>query len=69
MTRDEVLQRMVDTEPQDGAWRPIERYADLLAELERMLSDREMAVLVEVGARLVRSSYPHLFRRTQGVAP
>lgn len=60
MTRDEVLLRMTETEPQ-GTWAPIERYADVLAELERMLSDREMRVLVEAGARLVRLSYPEVF--------
>lgn len=63
MTRDEVLQRMVDAELDDLKWRPIEQFADVLAELERMLSDREMAVLVDVGARLVRFSYPDVFRR------
>lgn len=63
MTREEVLQRMVETEPSDGSWKPIERYADLLAELERMLSDREMEVLVQAGARLVRANYPDVFRR------
>lgn len=62
MTREEVLQRMVDVVPDDQRWGPIERYADVLAELERMLSDREMGVLVEAGARLVRANYPELFR-------
>jgi len=61
MTRDEVLLRMTETEPQ-GKWAPIEGYADLLAELERMLSDGEMRVLVEAGAQLVRLSYPEVFR-------
>lgn len=62
MTRDQVLQRFVDSTPGGLTWVPIERYADLLSELERMLSDREMALLVDVGARLVRANYPHLFR-------
>lgn len=63
MTREEVLLRMTETEPQ-GKWSPIERYADLLAEMEWMLSDREMQVLLEAGARLVRLSYPEVFRTT-----
>jgi hypothetical protein len=62
MTREEVLQRMVAVAPDDQRWGPIERYADVLAELERMLSDREMDVLVDVGARLVRAIYPEVFR-------
>lgn len=61
MTREEVLKRMVEAAPDDRRWAPIERYADVLAELERMLSDREMGVLVDVGARLVRVSYPEVF--------
>jgi hypothetical protein len=62
MTREEVLHRMVEAVPDDRRWAPIERYVDVLAELERMLSDREMNVLVDVGARLVRASYPEVFR-------
>ena len=64
MTRKEVLLKMTEASPQ-GTWAPIERYADLLAELERMLSDREMEVLVNAGARLVRLSYPDVFRVRQ----
>lgn len=60
MTREEVLLRMTEVEP-EGKWAPIERYADVLAELERMLSDREMGVLIDAGARLVRLSYPEVF--------
>ncbi|POR54539.1 hypothetical protein B0G62_102147 [Paraburkholderia eburnea] len=63
MTREDVLERLVDAEPTNDTWKPIERYADVLAELERMLSDREMAVLVDAGARLVRALYPEVFRR------
>lgn len=61
----DVLQRLADTEPDDLRWLPIERYAKLLAELERMLSDREMEVLLDAGARLVRLSYPDVFRVRQ----
>jgi len=61
MTREEVLLRMTEVEP-EGRWASIEKYADLLAELERMLSDREMSVLVEAGAQLVRLSYPEVFQ-------
>ncbi|CAG4889495.1 hypothetical protein [Paraburkholderia gardini] len=64
MTREEVLLKMTEASSQ-GTWAPIERYADLLAELERMLSDREMEVLVNAGARLVRLSYPDVFRVRQ----
>lgn len=62
MSEIDVLQRMADTTPSDLRWLPIERYAALLAELERMLSDREMEVLIDAGARLVRLSYPEVFR-------
>ncbi|MFM0503921.1 hypothetical protein [Paraburkholderia caffeinilytica] len=65
MTREDVLLRMTEARPQ-GTWAPIERYADLLAELERMLSDREMGVLIDAGARLVRLNYPEVFRRPSG---
>ena len=64
MTREDVLLRMTEVEP-EGKWAPIERYADVLAELERMLSDREMRVLVEAGAQLVRLSYPEVFGTRQ----
>lgn len=62
MTREEVLQKMVGAEPDSGKWVLIERYADLLSELERMLGDREMGMLVDVRARLVRASNPEMFR-------
>ncbi|MDN7490547.1 hypothetical protein QZM35_22815 [Burkholderia sp. AU45274] len=62
MTTEEMLQRLVETEPATGKWAPIERYAQALAELERMLSDREMEVFVQAGARLVRAAYPEVFR-------
>lgn len=61
----EVLQRMADTEPGDLKWLPIEHYASLLAELERMLSDWEIDVLIDAGARLVRLSYPEVVRARQ----
>lgn len=53
---------MVETEPAGGKWAPIERYAQALAELERMLSDKEMEVFLQVGAQLVRAGYPEVFR-------
>ena len=37
---------MVDAVPDDQRWGAIERSADVLVELERMTSDREMGVLV-----------------------
>lgn len=65
MTTEDVLQRLVDAEPTGGKWAPIERYAQALAELERMLSDREMEVFVQAGAQLVRATYPEMFRMVQ----
>jgi hypothetical protein len=65
MTPEQVLLRMTEKEPDGGKWGAIERFADVLAELERMLSDREMDVLVEAGAQLVRLSYPEVFRTVQ----
>jgi hypothetical protein len=65
MTPEQMLLRITETEPDDSKWAPIERYTVVLAELERMLSDREMAVLVDAGARLVRLSYPDVFRVCQ----
>lgn len=62
MTAEDMLQRMVETEPAGGKWAPIERYAQALAELERMLSDKEMEVFLQVGAQLVRAGYPKVFR-------
>lgn len=36
MTREDALQRLVDVEPGDRErWKPIKRYADLLAKLAR----------------------------------
>jgi hypothetical protein len=43
----------------------IENYTGVLAELERMFDDREIAVLVEVGAQLEPLSYPEVFRSVQ----
>lgn len=65
MTLEEVVLRMTETETTGGTWAPIERYAKLVGELERMLSDKEMAILLEAGARLVRLSYPEVFRTVQ----
>ena len=62
MTAEDMLQRMVETEPAGGKWAPIERYDQALAELERMLSDKEMEVFLQVGAQLVRAGYPEVFR-------
>ena len=62
MTAEDMLQRMVETEPAGGKWAPIERYAQALAELERMLSDKEMEVFLQVCAQLVRAGYPEVFR-------
>lgn len=62
MTMEDMLQRLVETEPAGGKWAPIERYAQALVELERMLSNREMEVFVQAGAQLVRASYPEMFR-------
>ncbi len=39
-------------------------YADLLGGLERMLSDREIGVLLEMGARMLRATRPELLRTT-----
>jgi hypothetical protein len=62
MTREDVLMRIATMEPDGGKWGAIERYADVLAKMEWALSDRQMAALVEVGARLVRLEYPDVFR-------
>lgn len=42
MTRGDVTLKLAETEPRTGEWSAIERYADLLTELERMLSDPEI---------------------------
>ncbi|HDR9497089.1 TPA: hypothetical protein QDC06_000277 [Burkholderia cepacia] len=62
MTTEKMLQRLVETKPAGGKWAPIERYVQALAELERMLSDREMEVFVQAGAQLVRATYSEVFR-------
>ncbi|CAB3975269.1 hypothetical protein BLA3211_08406 [Burkholderia aenigmatica] len=61
MTPEDVIQRMVETEPSVGSGALVVTYATALAELERMLSDREMQVLVEAGAQFVRMVYPEKF--------
>ncbi|MEK6419990.1 MAG: hypothetical protein V4801_10315 [Burkholderia gladioli] len=62
MDREEVLTRLMTHELASSEARSLTDYVDLLGELERMLSDREMRVLPEMGARMLRATRPELFR-------
>ncbi|KAF1064913.1 hypothetical protein [Burkholderia gladioli] len=49
MNREEALMRVMTHELTSSEWQSLVAYADLPGELERMLSGREMGVLLEMG--------------------